>query len=130
MMSFHRVFAMSETSRFDREIVSRVEEEQTKLANKKLRFHLNTMKHSKKESRPEGHSKGENNDKVLRTGPIMIEDIVQDGPSHHKKDMAIRDLNMRTDPTNDQSPVISRRFKPLDNPRTILESFSKAFRLS
>jgi hypothetical protein len=35
--------------------------------------------------------------------------------------MAIRDSNMRADPTNDQSPVIRRRFKPLDDPRTILE---------
>jgi hypothetical protein len=79
------------------------------------------MKHSKKESKPEDCSKGKNNDNVLHTGPIMIEDIMRDGPSCHKKDMAIRDLNMRTDPTNDQSPVIRRRFKPLNDPRTVLE---------
>jgi hypothetical protein len=86
-----------------------------------MQFHLNTMKHSKKESRPEGHSKGENDDDVPRTGPIMIEDVMQDGPSCHKKDMTIRDLKMGADPTNDQSPVIRRRFKPLDNPQTVLE---------
>jgi hypothetical protein len=51
----------------------------------------------------------------------MIEDVMQDEPSYHKRDMAVRDLNMRADPTNDQSPVIRRRFKPLNNPRTILE---------
>jgi hypothetical protein len=106
---------------FDRKSISQVEDKQTKLANRKLRFHLNMMKHSKKESRPEGCSKGKNDDNILRTGPIMSEDIMQDGPSCHKKDMAIRDLNMPADPTNDQSPVIRRRFKPLDNPRTVLE---------
>jgi hypothetical protein len=79
------------------------------------------MKHSKKESKPKGCSKGKNDDNVLPTGPIMIEDIMQDEPSYHKRDMAIRELNMPADPTNNQSPVIRRRFKPLDNPRTVLE---------
>jgi hypothetical protein len=37
------------------------------------------MKHSKKESKTEGCSiKGKNHDNVLRTGPIMIKDIVRD----------------------------------------------------
>jgi hypothetical protein len=35
--------------------------------------------------------------------------------------MATRDLNMRPDPTNNQSPVIRRHFKPLDDPPTVLE---------
>jgi hypothetical protein len=79
------------------------------------------MKHSKKESKPKGSSKGENGDNVLRAGPIMIEEIMQDEPSYSKRDLAIRELNIRTDPTNDQSPVIRRRFKPLDNPQSVLE---------
>jgi hypothetical protein len=79
------------------------------------------MKHSKKESKPKGCSKGKNDDNVLRTGPIMIEEIMQDEPSYSKRDLAIREMNIRTDPTNDQSPIIKRRFKPLDNPRSVLE---------
>jgi hypothetical protein len=34
------------------------------------------MKRSKNKSKPEGCSKGENNDDILRTGPTMIEDIM------------------------------------------------------
>ena len=79
------------------------------------------MKHSKKESKPKGYSKGKNDDNVLRTGPIMIEEIMQEEPSYSKRDLAIREMNIRTDPTNDQSPIIKRRFKPLDNPRSVLE---------
>jgi hypothetical protein len=80
------------------------------------------MKHSKKESKPKGHSKGKNDDDLLRTGPIMIEDIMRDRPSHHKNHMAIRDLNIRADPTNDQPPVIRRHFKPLNDPRNRLRA--------
>jgi hypothetical protein len=49
-------------------------------ANKNLRFHLVTTKHSKKESKPEGCSKGEKNDDdiLFRAGPIMIKEIMQD----------------------------------------------------
>jgi hypothetical protein len=77
------------------------------------------MKHSKKESQPKGCSKSKKDDNVLRAGPIMIEEIMQDEPSYSKRDLAIRELNIRTDPTNDQSPVIRRRFKPLDNPQSV-----------
>jgi hypothetical protein len=79
------------------------------------------MKRSKKESKPKGCSKGKNDDNVLRTGPIMIEEIMQDEPSYSKRDVAIREMNIRTDPTNERSPVIRRRFKPLDDPRSVLE---------
>jgi hypothetical protein len=79
------------------------------------------MKHSKKESKPKGCSKGKNDNNVLGTGPIMIKEIMQDEPSYSKRDLAIRELNICTDPTNDQSPVIRRRFKPLDNPQSVLE---------
>jgi hypothetical protein len=50
------------------------------------------MKHSKKESKPKGYSKGRNDDNVPRTGPIMIEEIMQDEPSYSKRDLAIREM--------------------------------------
>jgi hypothetical protein len=71
------------------------------------------MKHSKKEKKPEGFSKGESNDRK-RQGPIMIEEIL-------KCDLTIREMMMRTDPTNESSPVIKRKFKPLDNPSNVLD---------
>jgi hypothetical protein len=78
------------------------------------------MKHSRKESKPKGFSKGRNNDVKERTGPIMIEDIMSEGPSFNKSDTTIREMVMRTDPTNDSSPIIKRKFKPLDNPAQLL----------
>jgi hypothetical protein len=30
-------------------------------------------------------------------------------------------LSIRIDPTNDSSPIIKKRFKPVDNPPTVLE---------
>jgi hypothetical protein len=79
------------------------------------------MKHSIKEKKPKGYSKGKHDDKLYRTGPIMIEDIMSEGPSYHKSDTTIREMVMRTDPTNDTSPIIKRKFKPLDNPAKVLE---------
>jgi len=81
------------------------------------------MKHSKKENDPrsqKGFSKGKNHD-LKRLGPIMIEDILAEATVFNKHDVTIREMMMRTDPTNDSSPVIKRRFKPMDNPTLILE---------
>jgi hypothetical protein len=50
----------------------------------------------------------------------MIEDIMSEGPSFNKSDTTIREMVMRTDPTNDSSPIIKRKFKPLDNPAQLL----------
>jgi hypothetical protein len=51
----------------------------------------------------------------------MIEDILTSVSKISKTNMSIRDMEMRTDPTNEASPRIKRRFKPLDNPESILE---------
>jgi hypothetical protein len=81
------------------------------------------MKHSKKENRPrsqKGFSKGKNND-LKRLGPIMIEDIMKESVPFSKNDVTVREMMIRTDPTDNSSPVIKRRFKPLDNPLNVLE---------
>ena len=81
------------------------------------------MKHSKREKTTRGQkgfSKGKN-DSFKRQGPIMIEEILTSVAKISKTDMSIREMEMRTDPTNDASPRIKRRFKPLDNPETVLE---------
>ena len=81
------------------------------------------MKHSKKEKTPrssKGFSKGKPSE-VRRTGPIMIEEILADSVPFSKHDVTIREMVMRTDPTNDSSPIIKRRFKPMDNPTKVLE---------
>jgi hypothetical protein len=78
------------------------------------------MKHSKKEKKPKGFSKGKNDDRK-RLGPIMIEEILDGVPEYSKYDLTIRELNMRTDPTNEASPIIKRKFKPLDNPSNVLD---------
>jgi hypothetical protein len=51
-----------------------------------------------------------------RQGPIMMEEILDGAPTFSKCD-----LTMRTDPTNQSSPVIKRKFKPLDNPSNVLD---------
>jgi hypothetical protein len=76
------------------------------------------MKHSKKEKKPEGFSKGRSND-WKRQGPIMIEEISDGAPAFPKHDLTIREMAMRTDPTNESSPVIKQKFKPLDNPEVL-----------
>jgi hypothetical protein len=78
------------------------------------------MKHSKKEKKPKGFSKGRSNDRK-RLGPIMIEEILDGAPTFSKCDLAIREMTMRTDPTNESSPVTKRKFKPLDNPSNVLD---------
>jgi hypothetical protein len=78
------------------------------------------MKHSKKEKKPKGFAMGKNDDRK-RLGPIMIEEILEGTPEFSKYDLTIRELIIRTEPTNDASPVIKRKFKPLDNPSSVLE---------
>jgi hypothetical protein len=60
------------------------------------------MKHSKKEKKPEGFSKGKSNDRK-RQGPIMIEEILDGAPAFSKYDLTIREMAMRTDPSNSDS---------------------------
>jgi hypothetical protein len=78
------------------------------------------MKVSKKENKPKGFSKGRNHDMKTRTGPIMIKDIMAEGPAYHKPDTTIREMVMGTDPANGASPIIKCKFKPLDNPAQLL----------
>jgi hypothetical protein len=77
------------------------------------------MKHSKEEKKPKGFSKGRSNDRK-RQGPIMIEEILDGAPAFSKYDLTIREMTMRTGPTIESSPVIKRKFKPLDNPSNVL----------
>lgn len=87
-------------------------------------FSIQTMKHSKKDKRPrdqKGFSKGRKTPQLFRKGPITIEDILEVEEPYEKEDATIREMSMRTDPTNESSPTIKRRFRPLDNPTKILE---------
>jgi hypothetical protein len=79
------------------------------------------MKHSKKERKPNGFARGKDNDNVVRTGPIMIEDIMNGEDNYDRADMSIREMVYRTDPTNDHSPIIKLKFKPLNNPKTLIQ---------
>jgi hypothetical protein len=78
------------------------------------------MKHSKKERKPKGYARGKHDDNVVRTGPIMIEDIMNGEDTYSRSDMSIREMAYRTDPTNVSSPIIKLKFKPLDNPKQLL----------
>jgi hypothetical protein len=78
------------------------------------------MMHPQKEEKPKGFSKGRSNDRK-RQGPIMIEEILDGAPTFSKYNLTIRKMMMRTGPTNESSPVIKRKFKPLDNPSNVLD---------
>ena len=81
------------------------------------------MKHSKKDKRPresKGFAKASSRTNH-RKGPIMIEDVMQPEKVFKKDDIEVREMSMRTNPTDDSSPVLKRKFIPLDNPSTILE---------
>ena len=80
----------------------------------------NNMKHSRKESKPRGYSRGRNDNNLVRKGPIMIDDIVKEAATYSKSDMTIREMTYRTEPSNAASPIIKLKFKPLDNPGKIL----------
>jgi hypothetical protein len=82
------------------------------------------MKHSKKDEKPKGFSKGKWNDRK-RQGPIKIKEILDGAPSFSKWDLTIRQMMMRTNPTNVSSLVVERKFKPLDNPSNVLDAIGK-----
>jgi hypothetical protein len=42
----------------------------------------------------------------------MIEEILAEAPAFSKYDLTVREMIMRTDQTNESSPVIKRKFKP------------------
>jgi hypothetical protein len=58
---------------------------------------------------------------MFRKGPITIEDILEVEKPYDKEDATIQEMSMRTYPTNESSPTIKRRFRPLNNPTKILE---------
>jgi hypothetical protein len=79
------------------------------------------MKHSKKEGKLRGYSQhGRNDDNVIRTGPIMIKDIIIGEDIHSRSDRSIREMVYQTDPTKDHSPIIKLKFKLLDNPKQLI----------
>jgi hypothetical protein len=53
----------------------------------------------------------------------MIEEILDGAPTFSKYDLTIREMVIRTDPTNESSRVIKRKFKPLDNHPTFSTSY-------
>ena len=83
------------------------------------------MKHSKRNETPrdsKGFAKSKkHNLRGFRKGPITIEDILEEEKPFEKEDLNVREMSMRTDPTNAESPTIKRRFRPLDNPTRIIE---------
>jgi hypothetical protein len=84
------------------------------------------MKHSKRESTTRGHkgfskSPKDNLSVKNRLGPIIIEDILARAVRMSKSDYVIREMEVRTDPLNEASPRIKRKFRPLDNPSSVLE---------
>ena len=80
-----------------------------------------SAKHAKTPRTHKGFSKGKNGDMVSYLGPITIEEILADAPQFSKYDTTIREMTLRTEPTNENSPVIKQKFKPLDNPTRVLE---------
>jgi hypothetical protein len=82
------------------------------------------MRNSQKTKRS---SKGKSSSKTgkkastrTRLGPITIEDFLSPEVEPDKDDVRWRELQLRTEPTNDSSPTIKRRFIPLDNPKRVL----------
>ena len=81
---------------------------------------------SERESTTRGHkgfSKGQHDNLYIchHLGPIIIEDILARATRISKSDPNIRETEMRTELLNEQNPHIKRKFKPLDNPATVLE---------
>jgi hypothetical protein len=74
------------------------------------------MKHSRKERKPKGYSHGRDNN-YRRTGPIMIEDIMDEEADHSNRDITVREMTTRTEPTNPNSPTIKNKFKPFEQPK-------------
>ena len=80
-----------------------------------------SKRHEKTPRTHKGFAKGKNGDQVKHLGPITIEEIMAEAPQYSKKDATIREMVLRTEPTNEQSPILKRKFKPLDNPTRVLE---------
>ena len=80
----------------------RQEQEQEQQEKPTRRLQLEAMKVSSKEtsSKSKGFSKGKQGD-VKRLGPIMVEEILSDAAPFKKNDISIREMVMRTDPSND-----------------------------
>jgi hypothetical protein len=53
----------------------------------------------------------------MTTGNIQA----QSGLERSKHNLTIRELNMQTEPTNKTSPIIKRKFKPLDDPSNLID---------
>jgi hypothetical protein len=51
----------------------------------------------------------------------MIKEILDGTPEFSKYDLTNQELMIRTDPTNEASPVVKCKFKPLDNPSSVLD---------
>jgi hypothetical protein len=84
------------------------------------------MKHSRRESSSRGHkgfskSPKDNLSVNHRHGPIIIEDILARATRLKKSDAVIREREVRTEPANEASPRIKRKFRPLDNPSSVIE---------
>ena len=56
-----------------------------------------------------------------RNSPISIQDIFQTARLSNcdKNDIRIREYSIRTEPTNEKSPVIKKKYIPLDIPSSI-----------
>lgn len=79
------------------------------------------MEHYHKDKKQKGFSKqGRNHNVKERTGPMLIEDIMNKGPSFNKLDKKIHEMVMHADPLYGALPIIKRKFKPLDNPAKLL----------
>jgi hypothetical protein len=83
---------------------------------------ISMMKHSKKDRNPrsfKGYSKGKEPNPNI---PISIVDILEEDQVKFEKDVIyIRQMSIRTDPTNDSSPVMKLNFKPLNNPKKVID---------
>ena len=54
---------------------------------------------------------------------ITIEDIFRttETSKYNKNDICVREMSIRTEPTNDKSPTVKSKFVPLDIPSSIYE---------
>jgi hypothetical protein len=90
-MSLHRVFAASELPGL---IEARTAPSRRKITIKKQRptkscNKTSTVKLSTRKEKPKGCSEGKKHvEKIYHAGPITIEDVMREGPSHHKSETA------------------------------------------
>ena len=76
------------------------------------------MKHSSKKDRS---SRVNNYWPKGRVVPFSIEDVLEKRDQTHKDSEEMRELTIRTDPTDDTSLRIKQRIKVLDNPDRVLD---------